>query len=167
MSTLTDRADPTAPARDNPGVIAPPPLLFSGALIAGIAIGALAGGIGLGLPPIVRYVGAGALFLAAAPLAVGALRQFKASGTNAPPPLPATALVTAGVYRFTRNPMYLSLSCLYASLALVADSAVAAGLLAPLLLVVRYGVIAREERYLGTKFGTVYKDYRSRVRRWV
>jgi protein-S-isoprenylcysteine O-methyltransferase Ste14 len=39
--------------------------------------------------------------------------------------------------------------------------------LVPFALVLRYGVVAREEAYLGRKFGDVYRDYRSRVRRWI
>ena len=40
-------------------------------------------------------------------------------------------------------------------------------MLVPFALVIRYGVVAREEAYLGRKFGDVYRDYRLRVRRWL
>ena len=40
-------------------------------------------------------------------------------------------------------------------------------LLVPVLLVMRYGVIAREEKYLESKFGAEYSDYKKRVRRWI
>jgi protein-S-isoprenylcysteine O-methyltransferase Ste14 len=39
--------------------------------------------------------------------------------------------------------------------------------LVPFALVIRYGVVAREEGYLGRKFGDVYRNYCSRVRRWL
>ncbi len=62
--------------------------------------------------------------------------------------------------------MYLGLTLVYLAAALVAGSAAALVLLAPLLLVVRYGVIGREERYLEALFGQPYRDYKARVRRW-
>jgi protein-S-isoprenylcysteine O-methyltransferase Ste14 len=40
-------------------------------------------------------------------------------------------------------------------------------MLAPFVVVIRYGVVAREEAYLDRKFGDVYRGYRSRVRRWL
>jgi protein-S-isoprenylcysteine O-methyltransferase Ste14 len=40
-------------------------------------------------------------------------------------------------------------------------------MLVPFALVIRYGVVAREEAYLERKFGDVYRAYRSRVRRWL
>ncbi len=165
MKTINNLTDAGA-ARDIPGVIAPPPLLYAGTLVVGSGLGAGLGWPGLGVPSLARFAAAGAMFLTAEPLATGALRRFRAAGTNAPPSRPATALVTGGVYRFTRNPMYLSLALLYASVALAADSLVALKMLAPLLLAVRYGVIAREERYMAAKFDRPYLDYQRSVRRW-
>ena len=75
--------------------------------------------------------------------------------------------MTDGVYRFTRNPIYLALALLYGALALAADSAVPLLLLPPLLAAVQAGVIAREERYLEAKFGDEYRRYKASVRRWL
>ena len=75
--------------------------------------------------------------------------------------------MTDGVYRFTRNPMYLAMALLYLGSALALDSVVALILLPPLLALVQVGVIAREERYLEEKFGEDYRRYRTSVRRWV
>ena len=102
----------------------------------------------------------------AAALLAGALAGLRRAGTNVEPWLPSTALVTTGVYRFTRNPIYLAMTLLYLAVALAADSLLALLLLVPLLGIVRHGVIGREEHYLDAKFGESYRDYRAAVRRW-
>ena len=104
--------------------------------------------------------GAGALF-------VGAFGRFRRAGTAVEPWRPSTALVTGGVYRFTRNPIYLGMALLYFGLALAVDSAVTLALLLPLLALVQVGVVSREERYLEAKFGDDYRRYRAAVRRWI
>ena len=112
--------------------------------------------------------GAGAVLAAAAVgLAAAALWRFRRAGTAAEPWRPSTALVTGGVYRFTRNPMYLAMALLYLGLALAVDSGVALVLFLPLLALVQAGVISREERYLEGRFGDEYRRYRAAVRRWI
>lgn len=155
-----------ASAPDNPGVIAPPPLLFIGTLAAGFAIDALTGRMSTGLPGTLRYTAAISLLVGAVALLVGALGSFRRAGTNVEPWRPATALVTTGVYGLTRNPMYVAMTLISVAAALAADSVATLLLLVPLLLVVRYGVIAREERYMEAKFGDEYGRYRQAVRRW-
>ena len=80
---------------------------------------------------------------------------------------PTLAIVTHGVYRFTRNPIYLGMVLGQTGLAIGFDSLWILGTLIPYYLVLRYGVVAREEAYLARKFGGVYLDYKSRVRRWL
>jgi protein-S-isoprenylcysteine O-methyltransferase Ste14 len=96
-----------------------------------------------------------------------AARRFNAAGTNIPPNLPTTALVVDGIYRRTRNPLYLGTTLIYLGLGVAAGSFWAIGLAVPLLWVINVGVIAREERYLERKFGEAYRAYKARVRRWV
>ncbi|MCH7635332.1 MAG: isoprenylcysteine carboxylmethyltransferase family protein, partial [Proteobacteria bacterium] len=67
----------------------------------------------------------------------------------------------------SRNPMYLALSLLYAGIGIAADGPWTLALLVPLLLVMHYGVIIREERYLERKFGDDYRRYKSTTRRWL
>jgi protein-S-isoprenylcysteine O-methyltransferase Ste14 len=152
---------------DNPGVIAPPPLLFLGALAIGAALDFGLLRVPTGLPSWLRLGAAAVLVAAAGALAGGALRRFRRAGTAAEPWRPSTALVTDGVYRFTRNPIYLGLALLYLGLALAIDSVLALLLLAPLLALVQVGVIGREERYLEGKFGDEYRRYMASVRRWI
>ncbi len=96
-----------------------------------------------------------------------AIRQFRAAGTNVETWRPTEAIVTRGVYARTRNPIYLAMLAIYTGIALGVDSAWLLALVIPLALVLRYGVIAREERYLEAKFGEPYRAYRATVRRWL
>lgn len=156
-----------ASGNDNPGVIAPPPLIFLAFLGAGLGLDFLVFRVPTGLPAAVRYVLAAVLAVAALLLGFGALFRFRRAGTHPEPWRPTTAIVTQGAYRFTRNPMYLGMALLYAAVAVAADSVVALILIVPLLVVIRYGVIAREERYLIAKFGDEYRRYQASVRRWL
>lgn len=153
--------------RDNAGVIAPPPLIFAAFLGAGLAVDVFVLRVTTGLPAGGRYAAAAVLAVAGLLLGFGALFRFRRAGTRPEPWHPTTAIVAEGVYRFTRNPMYLGMALLYAAVAVAADSVVALILLAPLIVVIRYGVIAREERYLATKFGDEYRRYQASVRRWL
>ena len=94
------------------------------------------------------------------------MRQFQAQGTNVPTNQPATTLVTDGAYLYSRNPIYVGLSFLYFGVVLAIDSAWVLGLLVPLLVVMRYGVINREERYLENKFGQPYAEFKRVTPRW-
>ena len=152
---------------DTAGVIAPPPLLYGAALATGLALHFLVFRVPIGLPAALRFGLALALVLAALVLIVGALTGFRRAGTPAEPWHPSTAIVTDGIYGYTRNPMYVAMTFFYAAIALVADSLVTLLLLVPLLIVVHYGVVLREERYLEKKFGDAYRRYKSAVRRWI
>jgi protein-S-isoprenylcysteine O-methyltransferase Ste14 len=80
---------------------------------------------------------------------------------------PAESIVDTGPYRFTRNPIYLSMVLGLIGLAIAFNSLWLLLTLVPFALVIRYGVVAREEAYLERKFGDVYRGYRARVRRWL
>lgn len=155
------------PSRDSPGVVVPPPLIFAGALVAGILIDRVITGWSIAVDATLRYplavlpIGAGAALIAAA------LGLFRKASTRPEPWRPATTLVTEGLYRFTRNPMYLGMAVLYVGLALVLDSPVAFLLLVPVVSVIHCGVIAREERYLAQRFGDTYRRYKAKVRPWL
>lgn len=151
---------------DRPAVVARPPLLYLATLIVGLVADRLAMA-GFGLADGARHTAGSVLIVAGLALAGAAIAAFRRGGTNVQTSQPALRIVAAGPYRFSRNPIYLGGTLIYAGIALLADAPVTLALLAPLLLVVRYGVIAREELYLARKFGTEYLDYKARVRRWL
>jgi protein-S-isoprenylcysteine O-methyltransferase Ste14 len=102
------------------------------------------------------------LFIIGLIIGVAGVQGLRASGTNISTDLPATALVVDGIYRWSRNPLYLAMTLAYVGLAIAAGSVWAIMLLIPLLVVMNIGVISREERYLEREFGDAY-----RVRRWL
>lgn len=100
-------------------------------------------------------------------LGISALGRFHRSGTNPEPWKPSSALVTVGVYRFTRNPMYLGMLLLHFGIALAAGGPFTAFAVVPAFLMLNFYVAAREEAYLKRRFGNAYLAYRRQVRRWV
>jgi protein-S-isoprenylcysteine O-methyltransferase Ste14 len=153
------------------GVRFPPPFVYVGGIVIGWLLdrarawpitrdaGSTASAVRLAIAVVlaVAYV---ALFL-------GAFSAFRRAHTTLIPNRPATAFVTDGPYRWTRNPMYVSLACLYLAVALWLNSWWAVLMLVPVLLVIDRAVIAREERYLGAAFPNDYAGYCARTRRWI
>ncbi len=92
---------------------------------------------------------------------------FRQVGTPVPSSLPAKALATTGPYRFSRNPGYGATAFLYLALALAFGGWWTILALIPTMLIIRYFVVSREERYPERKFGEEYRAYKFRVRRWI
>ncbi len=155
--------DPQTKER-HPDIIAPPPLLFAGPWLGGLLLHRL---LGLSrLPLAVRLAG---LPLTAAGLGLGGwfIWTMRRAGTPVDPYEAPTALVTEGPFRHTRNPAYVGLTLTYAGLSMLAGSLWSLLLLPGVLLAVDRGVIQREERYLEKQFGSDYRQYQLRVRRWL
>jgi protein-S-isoprenylcysteine O-methyltransferase Ste14 len=152
--------------RDNAGVIAPPPLLLLGAFLIGLGLEFL-WPLSLDFARSVRWT-VGAVLIATAVLIVAAgVRQFFRAGTNLAPNRPTTSLVRSGPFAWSRNPLYLAMHFLLAGLAFVLDDGWLLLMLIPFFLVIHYGVVRREERYLEGRFGDQYRRYKASVRRWI
>jgi protein-S-isoprenylcysteine O-methyltransferase Ste14 len=156
-------ADPPVEKRV-PDVVAQPPLIYLGPLLAGLALDRF-----LPLPRLPR-----ALRRAGPPLLAGGVglglwfvASMRRADTPFDPSKPPTALVEDGPFRFTRNPGYLGFALTYAGISLLAGGRWPLIFLPGVLGVIDRGVIAREEAYLQERFGRSYRDYRSRVRRWL
>lgn len=157
----------TVDRADTPNVIVLPPLIFLGSLALAALLEAILPLPLLPLAPALGYGWGALLVLGGLILLLLGARRFRAAGTNIPPTLPATALVVTGPYRWTRNPLYLAMILVYLGLGVVALSLWTLLLAVPLVLLLTYGVIIREEAYLERKFGGDYRAYRARVRRWI
>ena len=117
-------------------------------------------------PPVSTPVGAIVTVLAIA-LFVSAVRTLRAAGTPIPGNRPTTAIVRAGPYRFSRNPIYLAFSLLQLGISIWVNSVWLLATLVGAVALIYYVVIRREERYLERKFGAQYLDYKVSVRRWL
>ncbi len=150
---------------DSPGVLVLPPLLYGLALAAGFLLQWIAG------RPILssnaRYWAGGVVLASGVLLAIWGRRVMERAGTNVNPTLPATALVATGPFRLSRNPLYVALTLIYVGLALLTNALWVLVLIVPVLLVLHYGVVRREERYLEAKFGDAYRAYCANVRRYL
>jgi protein-S-isoprenylcysteine O-methyltransferase Ste14 len=165
---MTTTMTPTIPVtRDTPGIAARPPILFLLAAGGGAALDWLRPLPLLRGAPALRLAAGGVLVAAGFALFAAAARLFRRAGTPLPACAPTTALVIDGPYRWSRNPVYLAFALVQVGLALWANSGWLLLTLAPTLLIVRYGVIAREEAYLARRFGAAYQAYAAGVRRWV
>jgi protein-S-isoprenylcysteine O-methyltransferase Ste14 len=151
---------------DTAHVIVRPPIALGVAVIAGLALNWLVPlpFMPAGLPAV--WLGA-AVFVLALALFAWAVVTMTRAGSNVPTSLPTTTIVDKGPYGVTRNPIYLSMFLALTGLAIALDNLWLLMMLALFALVIRYGVVAREEAYLERKFGDVYRSYRSRVRRWL
>jgi len=154
--------------RDTAGVIAPPPLIALAVVVVGVLLDWL-------LPAYVlqlllsfpERVTIGAILIAAGgALAIPAVLAFRSARTHVEPWKPATALVTDGIFRWLRNPMYVGLGLLVAGFAIAIASDWTVVMLLPGAAILHVGVVKREERYLEAKFGNTYRAYKAQVPRY-
>ena len=160
-----NQTDTTNVRKDRPGVIAPPPLIYLVVFVIGYFVQRqfpfvwpehiswdIAGYILVGLSLINALLG---------------MLTMKRAGTHIDVYKASTAIVSTGPFSFSRNPLYLSLTAMYIGVALVKSLMWPLALLPLALIVMQFGVIHREERYLAKKFGDEYLLYKAKVRRWV
>jgi protein-S-isoprenylcysteine O-methyltransferase Ste14 len=151
---------------DHADVVALPPVVYLAALAAGVVAKLVLGGSLV--PGSTLRAAAGALAaIAGIALLVPFMRAFRRAGQDPHPRTPTPSLVTGGIFAWTRNPAYLGMTLLYVGLALLFDNPWMLAFLVPVLVLMQYGVILREERYLERKFGDEYRAYTKRVRRWL
>jgi protein-S-isoprenylcysteine O-methyltransferase Ste14 len=118
------------------------------------------------VPVVLRYIGLGLTFVGFL-LGISAFIEFRRARTTLDPHGSTSHLVTSGIYRFTRNPIYLGFLLMVIGLPL--NSGLYWGILLALFYVLLMNrlIIQHEEAYLEKKFGKIYSDYTARVRRWL
>ena len=148
-------------------VLARPPLVYLSLLAAGLLLHYL----WVELPFFPRgWIGHAAgwpVFALGLLLLLWSARTFSRSGENIRIEKPTNSLVTAGPFRFSRNPIYLALTLAYIGLSLIFNSYGPLLFLPLVLVIMHFGVIQREETYLEELFGQDYGDYEAKVRRWL
>lgn len=150
---------------DHPGVKIPPPLIY----LLGVVLGAwLDRRFPLFTyperPARIAAILCGFLWVV---FSLSAIGLFFRARTSLIPIRPAKTLVTAGVYRISRNPMYIGLVFLYVGLTLWFGLGWPFLLLPFVVALIQVSAIAPEERYLRRRFGQTYLDYQASVRRWL
>jgi protein-S-isoprenylcysteine O-methyltransferase Ste14 len=151
---------------DGPNVVIHPPIAWALAFVFGLGADWL-----YPLPFVPASVPrawlGGGLFAVGVALAIWAFVTMRKAGTRVETYKPTTAIVPNGPYHMTRNPIYIGMFLAQTGFAIGFDTLWLLATLVPFYLVIRYGVIAREEAYLERRFGAVYLGYKSRVRRWL
>lgn len=94
------------------------------------------------------------------------VREFRRFQTSLRPDRPSTAVVQTGPYRYSRNPMYVSMVSVQLGVAIWLNNFWILLMLIPAIVVTSV-IIEKEERYLDTHLGTEYTSYRASVRRWL
>jgi len=147
---------------DHAGVKLPPPLLFAGAFMLGVAMERF-------FPLRRRQARAAGTGLLAGGLAFAGWARilFLRRGTTVLPFRPASALVEEGPFRVSRNPIYVGFVSIYIGSSLLRRSVWPLLLLPGVVLVMQKAVIEREEAYLERRFGDEYLSYKNRVRPWL
>lgn len=149
---------------DTAGVIFPPPLIYGLGIGAGLAMeyfwplpflpGTVGSIIGMTLITIAVFI------------AFWAIREFRRAETSPSPHKPSTAIISSGPFGITRNPLYVGLNLIMLGMGCWVNSLWVLLAMPPTFLVLLFGVVFREERYLEEKFGKDYLDYKNSVQRW-
>lgn len=116
--------------------------------------------------PASRLVG-WPLFAIGTALGIAALWRFYRIGTSFDPTAPAKALAIDGLYRVTRNPMYLGALLVFVGFGIAWPAASLVWLAAPMAYGLQKLAIEPEEAYLDRRFGADYTSYKASVRRWL
>lgn len=143
----------------------PPPLLHLGGLLIGHGVDQALGWMLPAFPG--RAPLATALALLGVVLVVAALLQLAGQRTTVMPHRAARVLVTDGVFRISRNPIYLAFALLHLACALSLRSPGMLAMLVAVVWVMQSHVIAAEEAFHARRFGARWQAYRQRVRRWL
>ncbi len=159
------KSEATRSDERGPGVKFPPPLVFLIGLLLGwglqwavpvpLAYSALLYGVGV------------VLVLSGLCLVLVSAWQFKRAQTHIEPWKPTSAIVSSGVFAYSRNPIYIAFSMVALGLGAVFHNVWMMLSFVPSLSIVFFVAVRKEERYLEAKFGDAYLQYKASVRRWL
>lgn len=154
-----------AQRQDHPGVHVPPPAIYLAFFLAAVAAHRF---VPVAFPRSrISGVAGWTLMTLAALIGTISIATFWRRRTTILPMRAASALVTEGPFRFSRNPMYVAMALLYVGAASWYGSVWPLLLFPLVIFVISRFVIAREEAYLERRFGSEYVAYKRRVRRWL
>jgi protein-S-isoprenylcysteine O-methyltransferase Ste14 len=96
-----------------------------------------------------------------------ALHHFRRTGQDPKPWESTPEIISTGIYRFTRNPMYVGMALMQIGIGIGLGNGWIIALVPPVLVVIYMIAIRHEEAYLERKFGDTYARYKASVRRWL
>ena len=152
---------------DRAAVRFPPPIVPVIALALGVLLHRFVLPFALPLEGPLRYGLCLVLLVAGIALIAGALGRFRSTGQDPEPWVSTPEIISTGVYRFTRNPMYVSLGLLQAGIGVALANGWVVLFVPAMWAGIYFVAIRHEEAYLERKFGSVYTDYKKSVRRWI
>lgn len=155
--------DPIVADKRGPNVKFPPPFVFLAAIGIGYLMGDSSSQTDAYLLLLIGYTG---ILLCAGVLATALFAFFKAK-THIEPWQPASTLITTGLYKYSRNPIYLSLFVMTICIGLVLSNYWIIVWAIPALFFIQIKVVVKEEAYLEKKFMDKYITYKRQVRRWL
>ena len=156
-----------AAEKDSVGERFPPPFIYLGALLLGLAAEWFIPLRSFGLDWWLLVATGAPLFVAGAAVMLAAAGLFRRLGTNVRLSQPTTAIATAGPYRWTRNPMYVGLTLTYLGICAITTAIWPLLFLPMIVAVIDRKFIPMEERQMEDAFGAQYVAYKSRVKRWL
>jgi protein-S-isoprenylcysteine O-methyltransferase Ste14 len=151
---------------DVPDILILPPVLVGGTLLIGILIHYAVWTVSLFPTLLARVLGV-IVFTSSGILAHFAHLAMKRVGTNVLPTQPTLALATDGPYRFSRNPLYLAAAGVYLGITFWVNGLAPLLLMIPMICLLHWGIVLREESYLKAKFGSTYERYLRSAPRWI
>jgi protein-S-isoprenylcysteine O-methyltransferase Ste14 len=154
-------------SEDSASVPIPPPLIFFALLAAGGILEYLFPSAPAHLPLLAFRIAGTILLIISGVIAAASFVMLIRCKTPFDPAKPTTVIICNGPFRFTRNPLYLSLALLLAGIAAFLCSAWLFLALVLLIVILDVFAIRREEAYLTRKFGSEYLAYKASVRRWI
>jgi protein-S-isoprenylcysteine O-methyltransferase Ste14 len=153
--------------RDGAAVRFPPPLVPVIALAAGVLIQHFVWALPAPLSGVAKYT-VGVLLLAVGlAFMTAAFQQFQRTGQDPKPWKSSPEIIAAGIYKWTRNPMYVSMGLLQGGIGVLISNTWVVVLIPISGIVIYLVAIRHEEAYLERKFGASYTSYKSTVRRWL
>ena len=145
--------------------VVPPPLIYLAGLLIGLALDTAWPTSFLPAPE--QYVAGAVVIALGLALFAAAVAAFIRARTSPVHERPTTSIITTGVFRLSRNPIYIAMTLVLIGVGLAIDSAWIIAMAAPALVIIDRFVVLKEEALMAHKFGEDYERYRQSVRRWL
>ena len=154
--------------KDGANVRIPPPLIGVVGIAIAVILNRLIYPLRLDMSnEIVQYAIGGVLIVDGVFLMFSSIKHFKRTNQDPEPWKPTPEIITDGVYRFTRNPIYLGFGLIIAGLGILLNNLWMVIMVLPVWIAIHKLAVIPEEKYLEEKFGEEYLEYKKKVRRWI